>query len=483
MKDSKLIEMFQRLNSKEVNRFEAYVTSPVFNKSEKVIQLFYLIKAGYPSFKSNNINKSHILKKLYPNKRVSEASLRALMSQLSKLLEDFLAFIIYEKDAQQQQLYLLRNLRNRELGNLFDKKFNTFTKNHQKKIQQNPDYFFHQLSLSEVYTQNIISKDSRSLHNGLGQLMNDIDIYYCAMKLKYTSVLLNGRNILNTEQEINLLEEILVFVETAPEIKNIAFINAYYLTCKLLHDRNEQADMTIFDELKILLKEESSTIFQAEVRHLYHALTNYCTQQIKVGNQVFLKELFELYKEMLEQKVLIVDRFISPHHYSNIVTISLKIKEYEWSEQFIEDYRKKVRPTHREDVYNYVRAALFFEQEKYDDAILCLHQMALIDPYYYIVHKMLLIKIYYHAWEKDAMYSAIEAFRIYLMRDKALSENNHLACQNFINILKKLLRIKAGGNKSLSALGDEIRATVFLGERQWLNEKVIELNEAMHNKS
>ncbi len=478
MLDSKLILIFKTLSSKEVNRFEAYIQSPFFNKSEKVIQLFDLIKATYPNFMEEKLNKAVILQELFDSKPNAEASLRALMSQLTKLLEDFITYIHFSQDDKAYERQLLTALRDRLLKGQFEKRYKRAGKTLTQKTTQDINYFYHSLSLSEIYTQHIISSD-RTLKTGLKELMEKIDIFYVAMKLKYTSTLLNLEQVFNERSELRFFEEALQFVENSP-IGTIAFIQLYHQACLLLREqKNEQH----YHKLKVLLEEHSSKVHPRELRGLYVLLTNYCVQKTRVEAEKYTYELFELYKTMLQKKVLLIaENYISPHVYTNIVTVSLRVKEFEWVKKFIEENKKLVLPKNREDVYNYALANLNFCLQEYDKTKEHLQKMNLIDPYYFLSHKVTLIKTHYELQEKDSLHSTIESLRIYLIRDTALSDRNRQACQSFINLFKKIIRIRGGGKKSLDVLHEEIKAALT-GEQLWLLEKVDELKNIKEKSS
>ena len=50
MQKTKLVEIIQALDDKEVKRFDEYINSPFFNKNEKVIVLLKFLRKYYPKF-------------------------------------------------------------------------------------------------------------------------------------------------------------------------------------------------------------------------------------------------------------------------------------------------------------------------------------------------------------------------------------------------------------------------------------------------
>ncbi|MGB1242080.1 MAG: hypothetical protein ACPG49_06145, partial [Chitinophagales bacterium] len=94
MQKTKLVEIIQALDDKEIKRFDDYVNSPFFNKSDKVISLLKFVRKYYPNFENNRFTKENAYKAVFGSRqKYSVQKLRNLMSQLAKLLEAFLVQI------------------------------------------------------------------------------------------------------------------------------------------------------------------------------------------------------------------------------------------------------------------------------------------------------------------------------------------------------------------------------------------------------
>ncbi len=474
MLDSKLISMFRTLNKRELQRFEEYIKSPFFNKNEKVLHLFDIIKEEYPSCNSPRLNKTIVFNRLFPQKKQHDSSLRAVMSLLTKLLEDFFAYLEYEKSANFRERLKLDAFVNRRLDRVFDKFYNSIQKQ-LRKGKQNVDYFYHVFRLVDIVLRFNIGKGDRKHESGLQQVMNNFDIYYVAAKLKYTCATINRQNVFDKQYDLHLLDEVLQLVKH-PILKDIPLIQIYYNIC-LLWLKEDKSEM-YYQKIRQLIGEHMNVIDAIEIRSVYVNLTNYCTQKVKLGHSNYLRELFELYKEMLATKAMWMDdenKHMSPHHYKNFVTVGLRLQEYEWTEQFITQYKKELDPNHQKSVYNFALALLSFELKEYNKAKSHLLEVNFLDDYYQISYKVLLIKCYYELEESSVLQSSIEAFRIYLIRQKSISQVNRAAYQSYVNLMKKLLRIKAGGTKKLTNLQTEVLKEKQIAERQWLLQKIEEL--------
>jgi len=458
------------MSNKELTKLGLYLRSPIFNKTDNIIKLYEIIKKEHPNCESEKLNKEVVFKKLFPKKKKEDSSLRALMSQMSKMLEDFFIFLELEQNDKLKNELLLKSFMNRKLTNLFNKKIDGITKRLDKKPAQDTEYFHHVFELSNLGFQQLMYENSRPAKSGIQKVVNDLDVYYVATKLRYMTAVINLQNIVRVNYELHLMDEVLEAVAQS-DLQEVPFIKLYYHLCILLKEDDEQH----FEILKSLLESYTDVLANDEIRHIYTALANYCTKKIKNGKIEYLKELFELYKAMLSENILMIDKYIQPYNYKNIAMAALKLKEYDWAKWFIEEYRLKVHPKSRADVYNYCLALLYFHLKNYKKAGQYLMTVELLDPYFYINYKMLHIKTYYEEAEFEPLKSSLDALRQYIRRDKVMSNYNIKSCQNFINLLNRLLRIRFGGNRPLDVLEKDIRTMPNIGERQWLLEKTEEL--------
>ena len=67
----------------------------------------------------------------------------------------------------------------------------------------------------------------------------------------------------------------------------------------------------------------------------------------------FIRQLFEIFKTLLKEKIILKDDSISPQNYKNITTVGLQIKEYDWVENFIQTYTNYLPKANRENALTY----------------------------------------------------------------------------------------------------------------------------------
>ena len=117
---------------------------------------------------------------------------------------------------------------------------------------------------------------------------------------------------------------------------------------------------------------------------------------------------------------------------------------------------------------------LLFFKGQYGEALKLINQVEFTDIFYALDSRTMLIKIYYQMDEWDPMQSAIEAFKVYLRRNKTLSENVKVLYTNFLKYIDKLSRLTKRDKSKLNELKEKIEETKQVADLGWLQQKVEE---------
>lgn len=473
---TKLIRLLKSLNSKELKRFQAYVVSPFFNKNQRIIGLLNLLQKDYPDF--SVITKPFLFQQLFPEKvKYDDVALRTVFSGLTKLLKDYLTYIDYEQDAYAKDYHLLYGLSERNVTDVFDRTLNSVINHQKKKKLEDTDYLYHQYILSEIsYVQTSMS-NNRALKSSLQDTIHALDMYYIANKLRYAWAALNRQNIVEAAYDLGyFFREILTILEQTKD-KKIPIIDIYYNLVSLLLDKTKEV---FYFKVKELLQTYPMLIKRVEIRDMYVILIGYCRWQSRQGNEKYIKEALDLYKSMLSNNILYIGGYLSPHHFKNIISLALQFQEFDWTNNFIHQYQKQLNPIYEKNITNYNKALLFFAQEDYNHSADFLREIqfsdeAFVDDFHYVSYKILLIKTYYEVNELDALLSALESFRIYLHRNKAIAKEQIKGYNNFIKLAKRLINLKMGKKRVRKNLKQAIEETKPIELLKWLLDKVEEL--------
>ncbi len=465
MEKSKLFRLLSSLDSKEREKCGDFLSSPIFNKSPKVQQLFEALNQA-----KSPPSKPLIYQQLYPNQPYKDSTIRLLMSQLSMLIEQFLVFQKFNFDHNYQHRRLLDVYTERNLHQFFYQtlsKAQTLQVNKHKKTIE--DYFHQYVIDDQAYKFNVF-RAHQPTNESLPKVVKELDIYYLATKLQYCCAILTRQNIWSVKQDIFLFDEIL-FALKGRQHDDIPLIKFYYQFLLLLIEKDNATHFFTFKAL--LLHQESPKLSDEDLRQLYGGAINYCTLQIRGGHIEYYQHLFDLYKGMIDTRIIFVNNtYIIPAHFSNIVTIGLKLGHFDWIEQFIRNNQKHLDEQSQKSVPAYSLALLFYYRQQYNEALSELLKVEYTDYLAHIRCKKLLLQTYYELNATEPLFALVGNFRGLLKRKELLSKTNRMAYRNFVNYTIRLYRIKIRGKKSLNELKGEIEQQHTIHDKKWLLDKI-----------
>jgi len=239
---------------------------------------------------------------------------------------------------------------------------------------------------------------------------------------------------------------------------------------------------------------ENISLFDLVIlRQFLNHLTNYCIEAIKIGKNKFIRESKEIYELGLRLNCWTTGIFFSSHLFINIARNALRIGEIDWANNFVEQYKPQLHPDIKDDIVNYYHALAAFQSQKYNTAQDYLRKITSPEDFvYHLRFKVLLVKIYYEQqpltidnMDIHPINYELEAIRHYIIstRNKKMSEALRTSYNNFVNLLKRIINRKKKMlwdekiNGSVNKLAEELQTEVPFIERQWLKEKVKQLQQ------
>jgi tetratricopeptide (TPR) repeat protein len=239
-----------------------------------------------------------------------------------------------------------------------------------------------------------------------------------------------------------------------------------------------------YQQLVDLLEEHAGDCSRAEAQAMYTFAQNYCIKKINRGESAFLGELFRLYRQLLDQGILIEsDGYLAHWYYKNITTVGLRLGDYEWVKDFLETYRQKIHPADRDNAYNYNLSAYYYEQRRYHEAMKLLQQVEFTEVNYHLSAKALLLKIYYELEEDEALKYLIQSYQVYLKRNQDLAVAHIEGHKNLLRFVKKAYRLRRrkpqldeeAFSSRHAALTEQVNTTPGIPNANWLRTIVQEI--------
>ncbi len=472
MNSTKTISLLKMLRSWDLIDFEKFVSSPFFNKNQNLLKLFSTLKKEHPNYHPDNIKKEKIFKKVFGNQKFDERKLRYLSSDLSKLLEEYIIYKSLKKDSFTQKTYLLKFYALHGLNKQYSQVEEELKKELTQTSLRDSDFYFKTFVLDEIKYNHTLINSLRELDNNLQQLVNNLDYFYLSKKLKYTCEMLNRERILNINYEKHFYQEIKQLLEIT-NFEKIPSVEVYK-DIFFMYIKEKKSEMH-YEYLISKLDNFSNSFSKEELTDLYLFAQNYCTQQINLGNGVYLNKIFDLFQKMLELELVFENGYIKPNLFKNIVTAGLRLEKYEWTENFIYEYKNRLEPRFMDNAFTYNLAWLHFAKKEYKKTLRLLSSTDYMDVYYLLDSKTLLLKTFYELNEYEPFYALCDSFYVYLRRNDTVSESKISLYKNFIRYIKAMMKAKEDGKKPSEKLKDEIRTAKNSVDTPWLLKKFEEL--------
>lgn len=462
MTESKLIYLLKTFKKVEWRRFREFLASPYFNKRTDLIDFFGYIQSIAPDFSEKKLAKEVIFKKLYPNQLYEDKQMRYLMNYTLKAAEEFLGQQKLESTTLKDS-YILEELVDRKLEKHSKKYFEKIAGNQNHVQEKSSDYYFSKYLLADIANKHFNKQDLRKDDGSLKIATDNLDLFYLVNKLKYSCEMLNRQKLFTTKYNLTLTNILHNYLEEQNlEKEPIIAIYSQIFQLSAREDTGEN-----FEILKGLIEKYNSIIPPTEKQHIYSYAINYCGRQIKYNHNIryYANECLNLYLEGIKQEFFFVSGYLSPWNFKNVVKLGFNLKKYDWTEQFIQDYYKKLAPEFQDDALHYNLADLAYRKENYKEAQYHLLLVEYSDVFYTLGAKTMLLKIYYENDEIESMFSLIASFSIYIRRNKKISNNFRETYLNFTMLLHQIVRAT---KDKIPKVIEKINQTELVTNRNWL---------------
>lgn len=476
MKNTKLVALLKKLSSTELRRFHEYTFSPFFNKNKKVQHLVNILLENAPDFDSMALEKRKVFEKIYTNQQYNELQINNVISDLLQLLYGFLAQQHFSKQTLLQKKYVLKELFQKDAPQHFEKTIRRYQQLEAKKEEHSFDFFLEKKDFYSQLDQFVQTKIKRQFDENL-QLESDyLDLSYFINKLHIACNMISRNTVINANYHCDFLDEILVFCKKNNHFENHPALQIYFKTIQMLEGKGEES---FYFDLKKSLVEHYRIFPKEEIFTLYNYALNFCIKKINSGQDAFYQEILELYKVLLDQKIIFLDGHLSQWTYKNIVTTAIRLKEFEWTENFIYEYQNTLLANERNNALAYNLATLFHAQGDFRNAIFQLQNVEFTDTSYHLGAKIIQLKSYYELNEGEAFFALIEAFKKYILRSKDLSDYRKKANANFLKLAKKIFQIKGRNGKTAEQkrrkIKEDLKNLEPIANKNWLEIIMVNL--------
>lgn len=456
MKLQKLSITIGSLNKSEQRRFGQFLQSPYFNRRQDVLLLYEAL------LENPALTREGAQACVCPGGELSLQNWRLLQSYLQKLADQFLALEQWQSDPGAQEIELTRSYRERGLKRHFQDAAQLARQSLEQPSLRNSDYFIRQSTLLWEEARFTTPQDPE-VEQFLIRLSDHADLVWLSQKLRYLCLHTAYKTRFNTSQNLSLRQEA-EDILTRFHFLDIPAISTWYYCLKMLEDPENPEYFIRFKQLLL----ESGQVFNAdEMRDLFLFAINYCIRKVNEGQAETFYDIMDFYKDGLLKGHLFENGTLSHFTYFNIVAAALHTRDYDWTEQFIHQYRNNLERSYRDSAFSFNLARLEFARKRYDAALQQLQHSNYHDPLLSMAGKTIAMKIYYELREFEVLEAHLEALIKYIRRKPGLGyhRNNYL---NLARFTQKLIRLNPGDKSETELLRHKIETEKMLTEREWL---------------
>jgi hypothetical protein len=464
MRQSKTGTLLSTFTKREWADFSDFMESPFFNKNQDLFRLTVWLKDLAPEFEG--VERGDVWEILFPGTPPDERQINYLFSWLFQYAGQFLAMSRYRDNHLETEMDIARHFSARGLS-----KFFTFQVARTRRMLddlplRNDRYHHLEFQLIDLERAHLSSQSERKSNPFLQSGADALDRFYFSQKLRYACAMLNEQGIVAASFELTFTDEIRAFLAVHPPWLTIPSIAVFYRIWRMLSQTDSDND---FLALKALIAEHASVFSADEQKELYGYALNYCIRQIRNVREEYVAEALHLYERSIENGVLLSGGELLPWHFKNIVRLGLRSKRFDWTEVFIREKSNLLNSFFRSDALHFSLADLYFYTKRYDNALTHLNQVAFSDVHYMLGAKEMLAKIYFEHNEHNALDSHIHAFRVFLRRNKQITNEIRHAYLHFLAFLEQAVRAKPG---TLQQLRERVSNTEPLVAKAWLLEQL-----------
>jgi len=366
MQDRKLIKVLMHFSEAELNALKDFIASPFFNKDLIIKKLYECIFSYLTDGKIHLLTTTKAFEYIDSQKQFNKEAFTKLLSKLYELVQQFMIHKGVKKDEVYFQIKLLEQYYQSGNINLFKNLYKKIVKQQSLKSSREHTYYYNNYLLAQIYSDYLSVYEDTAATDIYFQKINDsFDKYFVYNKLWLFSFMKNRQRVVIHPYDYSFINSITEFVDANKAVTEPSILLWYQALCFLdeINEKNYQA-------LKMLLYQYDAQLSQDNKRVMYTYLEN-ASRQVFKEQAIYYQELFELYNIQLQKKIIYTNHYLPLGIFQNIVIVALRLKKSQWLEAFLKKNEYKIQPNHKdkEIVYNLCLGMVYFEQEKFDEAL------------------------------------------------------------------------------------------------------------------
>ncbi len=481
--NNKLLFFIRSLTESELNEFRKFIISPLYTSGRNYDTLLNEI-IKFNSKEINGLSVEDLYSKLYPGKTFNPQTIKNRFSELLKLGEEFLVYRKIQDSPAEKDKLLLSSYLERKMYKFLDSKL-------QKEICEltsAPDdlkKFENLFSLQELSIRSLIEKKKFDAY-----FQKFFDNTILSTSIFLNNLFTNGieykqQEYLNRKYEFNLVLEILKDMNLtkvmkkchSSDLKILKIVSMNYNLYKAYENINNENNY--FEARKIFLELQDSFSDNYKLE-LYMIFIYYCTRKQNQGIKKYYNELFKLFNEKLDSGFYhdFTQNIYPLNSFRDYIFVGIEVNRLSWVEDFLNKYSEFLPEDIRNNETDIAYAKLFIARKIFQKA---LDKISAVKPsnfLHYLDVSLIKLCCYYELGQYEDAYTLLDRTSHYMRNHKEIPRAHKVNFTAFIKFLHLLLNAATDPKKKDQAfLFTELNKYKMISRRDWLNEKISELNK------
>jgi len=464
---TKLSSILSAMPVSEWRSLTDFIRSGLGGPAGKSIELIEFLLVNYKDWRHERLTRETVFEHLFPDEQYQDKKLRYAMTDLSRQASAFLGVKSLLADEGWAGSFLKQELVVRKADKAYLSEHDDSDTKLIHETVSDVEMYFLRFRDTYTYMNHFLPRQKRTGKNPAGLAASYLDKFYVARKLQLLCEMVNSRNVMAIDYDYFMQEDIVRRMKEGA-FADEPLISIYF---RILMTLTEPEDVNHFDLLRKLLEEKTAGINKNELSDMYQYLMNYCIRKINTGNTAYVETLFEIYQTVIERKIIYRGSFLSQWDFKNIVVIGLRAGEHEWVFEFINKYKDDLPAEERENAWTYNKAYYHFATGDYKRSISLLQQVEFTDLYYQLDTRAIMLKCYYELHDEETLLYHLAAFKIFLTRNKLISEYQRTIYRNLVKFTNRLVR-HASDQTERHKMLEELNEVKQVADINWLRKKL-----------
>jgi hypothetical protein len=444
---SKVTEILSVLPGEEVKEIRLFVNSPIYNKNKNIIKLYEALKPFYPDFGDKKCTREFLFRKVYGNKAYNDKMMRNLISEMYKLLEEYLVYKS-SKLPMYKEMLLFEYLIN--FDNIFPKKYNE-AGDALKQSKLDNYYFRKRGNLLRGKIRYFLdrNKQHKITMEALQRGENHIFDLLANLPENIANILANEYSF-NAEYGFKASEKFFEYFDYTKFINSLEgnhpdfeFLKLNYHKFMLFYSGHPE-DINHSREIKNYLHVNYHKFSEDYLFEVFLELSNFYIMKTEKGyEEEIIRDRFDMYRLQLKIGVLLSDsHWLRSGLFGMIIRTALELNEIRWAEEFMISHIESTHPSERNYLLNYGNALIAFKKKQFQEVISLCGNMNQDKHESKLFVKWILFRVYYELGYTEQFYYHSETLRKYVENSNFIIPQRKKNYKMVINLGNRLMNLK-----------------------------------------